>query len=74
MKKLILTIITSFALTGVSYAGSFGIGVSGSLAQVSADGTETTDAGTVAGGAANKNSKSVDELSLIHISEPTRPY
>ena len=65
MKKLILTIITSFALTGVSYAGSFGIGVSGSLALVSADGTETTDAGTVAGGAANKNSKSVDEVGMI---------
>ena len=65
MKKLILTIITSFALTGVSYAGSFGIGVSGSLAQVSADGTETTDAGTVAGGSADKHSKSVDELGMI---------
>ena len=65
MKKLILTIITSFALTSVSYAGSFGIGVSGSLAQVSADGTETTDAGTVGGGSADKHSKSVDELGMI---------
>ena len=65
MKKLILTIITSFALTGVSYAGSFGIGVSGSLALVSADGKEVTDAGTVAGGAANTNTKSVDELGMI---------
>ena len=65
MKKLIITIITSFALTGVSYAGSFGIGVSGSLATVSADGKETTDAGTVGGGAANTNTKSVDELGMI---------
>ena len=65
MKKLILTIIASLALTGVSYAGSFGIGVSGSLAQVSADGTETTDAGTVGGGSADKHSKSVDELGMI---------
>jgi hypothetical protein len=65
MKKLIITIITSFALTSVSYAGSFGIGVSGSLAKVSADGTETTDAGTVGGGAANTNTKSVDELGMI---------
>ena len=65
MKKIIIAIIASFALTGISYAGSFGIGVSGSLAQVSADGTETTDAGTVGGGSADKHSKSVDEQSMI---------
>jgi len=65
MKKIIITIIASLALTGVSYAGSFGIGVSGSLALVSADGKEVTDAGTVAGGAANTNTKSVDELGMI---------
>jgi hypothetical protein len=65
MKKLILTILASLALTGASYAGSFGIGVTGSLAQVAADGSETTDAGTVGSGAANKNTKSVDEQSLV---------
>ena len=39
--------------------------VSGSLAQVSADGKEVTDAGTVGGGAANTNTKSVDALGMI---------
>ena len=65
MKQIIITILASLALTGASYAGSFGIGASGSLAKVEASGTETTTAGTVTGGAANKNSISVDEMSGI---------
>ena len=65
MKKILITIIATFALTGVSYAGSFGLGVTGSMGKVSASGTETTTAGTVTGGAANKNSKSVDDISGI---------
>ena len=65
MKKILITILASFALTSVSHAGSFGLGVTGSIAKVSASGTETTTAGTVAGGAANKNSKSVDDISGI---------
>ena len=65
MKKLVFTFFAVLALTGASYAGSFSIGVSGSIAQVSADGTETTDAGSVGGGAANKNSKSVDAIGAI---------
>ena len=65
MKKIITTIFAFFALTGVSLAGSYGIGVTGSLAMVSAEGSETTTAGTVAGGAANTNNKSVDEDTVI---------
>jgi hypothetical protein len=65
MKKLLLIIITSFALTGMSYAGSFGIGVSGSIAQVEGSGSETTDVGTVAGGTANKNNQDVSSGAMI---------
>tara|TARA_A100001015_G_C14872379_1_gene664920 strand:+ start:663 stop:1127 length:465 start_codon:yes stop_codon:yes gene_type:complete len=62
MKKLLITIIAFFAFTGISYAGSWGMGVSGSIVKVSADGTETTGAGT--NGTANTNSKSVDALGM----------
>jgi|TARA_B100001059_G_C17618484_1_gene468243 hypothetical protein len=65
MKKIIISIIAFFALTGASFAGSWGIGASGSIAKVAADGTETTTAGTVAGGAANTNNKSVDEIGAL---------
>ena len=40
MKKVILTIVASLALTGASYAGSYGVGVTGSLAKVNASGSE----------------------------------
>jgi len=62
MKKLLITIIAFFAFTGISYAGSWGMGVSGSIVKVSADGTETTGAGT--NGTANTNSKSVDAFGM----------
>ena len=65
MKKILLLTTALMFLTGVSYAGSFGIGASGSLTKVAADGKETTGAGTVTGGAANTNTKSVDEISII---------
>ena len=62
MKKLVTTLIAFFALAGVSYAGSWGMGVSGSIVKVAADGTETTGAGT--NGTANTNTKSVDALGM----------
>ena len=65
MKKLILTIFATIALAGVSHAGSFGIGISGSIAQVEGSGTETTGVGTVTGGAANTNSQDVSAGSLL---------
>ena len=65
MKKILITILATFALAGVSHAGSFGVGVSGGIIQVEGSGTETTTAGTVAGGAKNTNSKDVDAASII---------
>ena len=65
MKKIILSLTAVMLLTGSAYAGSIGVGVSGSLAQIEAAGTETTGAGTVSGGAANTNSKDVNEIAII---------
>jgi len=61
MNKKILTIAASlmFALaSSVANAGSFNIGVTGALAKISADGSETTNAGD--SGTANTNSASVN--------------
>ena len=58
MKKIIIALTTAlitFAFTSV-YAGSFNVGVTGAIAKVSGDGTETTAAGTT--GTANSNSAS----------------
>jgi len=63
MKKIILTLVSAMLLTGVAYAGSFGVGASGSLIKVSADGKEVTGAGAL--GTANTNTKSVEEMSII---------
>lgn len=63
MKKLLITAIATLAMTGVSYAGSFGIGVSGSYAMVEATGTETTGAGDA--GTANTHRDAVDENAMI---------
>mgnify|MGYP001319933017 FL=1 len=46
MKKILIGLLVSFALTGVSYAGSYGIGVTGSFAGVHAEGTESDKDGT----------------------------
>lgn len=61
MKKLIITVLTSIMLTSTAaFAGSFQIGAKLSHAFIEATGTETTTAGTVAGGAANTNTTTVD--------------
>ena len=65
MKKLLISVLTAFAISATAYAGQVGMGVSGSLAYVTADGTETTTAGTVGGGSADKHSKSVDAFSGV---------
>ena len=65
MKKIIISLMAVMLLTGSAYAGSIGVGVSGSLAQIEAAGTETTGAGTISGGAANTNSKDVNEIAII---------
>jgi len=60
MKKLLVTLIGSFLISSAAYAGGFGFGVTGSFVQINGQGTETTTAGTIAGGAANVNSRAVD--------------
>jgi hypothetical protein len=61
MKKLIITVLTSIMLTSTAaFAGSFQIGAKVSQAFVEGSGTEKTTAGSVTGGAANTNTKSVD--------------
>lgn len=59
MKKILLGIATSVLISSSAFAGGFGIGLSGSLFNIDADVTETTTAGTVAGGSANTNKGSV---------------
>ena len=65
MKKLLISALAAFAISATAHAGQYGMGVSGSLAYVTADGTETTTAGTVGGGTADKHSKSVDAFSGV---------
>ncbi len=60
MKKIIITAIASMLISSAAYAGSFGVGVTGALVEISGSGTETTTAGSITGGAANTNTKSVD--------------
>tara|TARA_B100000674_G_C37823996_1_gene907208 strand:- start:306 stop:1013 length:708 start_codon:yes stop_codon:yes gene_type:complete len=61
MKKLVLSIVSVLSVilfTTFSQAASIQVGVTGQIAQIEADGTETTGAG--ANGAANTNSASAD--------------
>ena len=44
--KALMTLIAISSLSSFAYAGSFGIGVSGNIASVSADGTESTPPAT----------------------------
>ena len=60
----LVSIIASLALTSAAYA-DYGVGVSGAIAVVDASGSETTTAGSVAGGAANTNKKDVQAISPI---------
>ncbi|MDA8822220.1 hypothetical protein N9N34_00635 [Candidatus Pelagibacter bacterium] len=46
MKKILIVSLMSLFLSGVANAGSIGIGVTGSLAGISAEGTEADKAGT----------------------------
>ncbi len=68
MKKQLLTIVAALALTTSAYAGTYGVGITGSLFNVDTDATETTTAGTVAGGSANTNSKTIENNGLMSAS------
>ena len=65
MKKLAISILASMFLATSTFAGGMTVGVSGGLVQVNADGTETTTAGDIAGGAANTNTASADNVVMI---------
>ena len=41
LKNMLIGLVATISLTSVAYAGSFGIGVTGGIGSVSADGTET---------------------------------
>ena len=45
IKNILIGLVAAISLTSVVQAGSFGLGVSGAIASVSADGTETTVGG-----------------------------
>ena len=45
IKNILIGLVAAISLTSVAQAGSFGLGVSGAIANVSADGTETTVGG-----------------------------
>ena len=58
LKNILIGLVATISLTSVAYAGSFGLGVTGSYTNIDASGTETTPA--VTGAAAENNSTSVD--------------
>ena len=58
LKNMLIGLVATISLTSVAYAGSFGLGVTGSYTTIDASGTETTPA--VTGAAAESNSISVD--------------
>ena len=63
LKNILIGLLATISLTSVAYAGSFGLGVTGSYTKIDASGTETTPA--VTGAAAESNSTSVDENSFL---------
>ena len=65
MKKIIVTVLASILLSTSVFAGSVQIGTKISTAFIEASGTETTTAGTVAGGAANTNTTAADNMAAI---------
>ena len=60
MRKIILTAVASMLISSAAYAGSFGVGITGAFVEINGSGTETTTAGSISGGAANTNTRSVD--------------
>ena len=63
LKNTLIGLVAAISLSSVAYAGSFGLGVTGSYTKIDASGTETTPA--VTGAAAESNSTSVDENSYL---------
>ena len=61
LKNILIGLVATISLTSVAYAGSFGLGVTGSYTNINSSGTETTPAITgEAPAAAESNSTTVD--------------
>ena len=63
LKNILIGLVATISLTSVTYAGSFGLGVTGSYTTIDASGSETTPA--VTGAAAETNSTSVDNNAIL---------
>ena len=66
MKKQLLTIFAALALTTSAYAGTYGVGITGSLFSVETAASETTTAGDL--GSANTNTKTIKNNGLMSAS------
>jgi len=63
LKNILIGLVTTISLTSVAYAGSFGLGVTGSYTIIDASGSETTPA--VTGAAAETTTTSVDNKAAL---------
>ena len=62
-RNILIGLVATISLTSVAYAGSFGLGVTGSYTTIDASGSETTPA--VTGAAAETTSTSVDNDAFL---------
>ena len=63
LKNILFGLIATISLTSFAYAGSFGLGVTGSYTKINASGTETTPAGTETD--SSVKTKSVDDNAIL---------
>jgi len=63
-RNLVIGLVATISLTSVAYAGSFGLGVTGSYTKINGSGTETVSAGD-AGTAQTSAKKSVDNNAIL---------
>ena len=63
LKNILIGLVATISLTSVAYAGSFGLGVTGSYTNINGSGTETTE-GTETGDSSTRT-KSVDNNATL---------
>ena len=63
LKNILIGLVATISLTSVAYAGSFGLGVTGSYTKINGSGTETTE-GTETGDSSTRT-KSVDNNATL---------
>ena len=64
LKNILIGLVATISLTSVAYAGSFGLGVTGSYTKINGSGTETVSAGNT-GTAQTSAVKSVDNNATL---------